>query len=216
MDLSETSGGKGVMSMNVNKKSGRPRLLPKEELAAIMFSIFADKGYEATSLNDLTQATGTKPATLYQAFGNKEGMFIAALEHYKATWLPDLEGILSSEELSFSNKIKQFLFSAFNLFSCEGKPPGCLLVFSALTFRPEASSLGAELFNERHAFKAWIIEEAQLAQQNNTLSGKLSPDEAAEFILTFESGLALMALDNPDQEVINSMIDKVIDAVMCE
>lgn len=200
--------------MESMKKSGRPRLLPKEDLAAIMFSIFASKGYETTSLNDLTQATGTKPATLYQAFGNKEGMFIAALEHYKAAWLADLERILSSEELSFNVKIKQFLFSAFTLFSCEGKPPGCLLVFSALSFRPEASSLGAELFNERNAFKAWIIEEAQRAQQNNTLSGKLSPEEVAEFILTFESGLALMALDNPDQKVISAMIDKMIDAVM--
>ncbi|NWA63418.1 TetR/AcrR family transcriptional regulator [Pantoea sp. B9002] len=202
------------MSMNVNKKSGRPRLLPKEELAAIMFAIFASKGYEATSLNDLTQATGTKPATLYQAFGNKEGMFIAALEHYKAAWLADLEVILSSDALSFNNKIKQFLFSAFNLFSCEGKPPGCLLVFSALSFRPEASSLGTKLFNERNAFKAWIIEEAQRAQQNNSLSSTLSPEEVAEFILTFESGLALMALDNPDQKVISAMIDKMIDAVM--
>lgn len=200
--------------MESMKKSGRPRLLPKEDLAAIMFSIFASKGYEATSINDLTQATGTKPATLYQAFGNKEGMFIAALEHYKAAWLADLEAILSSDALSFNNKIKQFLFSAFTLFSCEGKPPGCLLVFSALSFRPEASSLGAELFNERNAFKAWIIEEAQRAQLNNTLSGKLSPEEVAEFILTFESGLALMALDNPDQKVISAMIDKMIDAVM--
>jgi AcrR family transcriptional regulator len=200
--------------MNLNKKSGRPRILPKHELAAIMFSIFALKGYEATSLNDLTQATGTKPATLYQAFGNKEGMLIAALAHYKATWLAELNEVLESEQLSFSEKIKLFLYAAYNLFSCQGKPPGCLLVFSALSFRPETSSLGTELLKQRNAFKNWIIDEALSAQRNGTLSTLLSPEEIAEFILIFESGLALMALDQPDQKVINSMINKLIDSLM--
>lgn len=190
--------------------------MTKDELASIMFSIFASKGYEATSLNDLTQATGTKPATLYQAFGNKEGMFISALTHYKTTWLAELDEILTAEHLNFSEKMKQFLFAAFTLFSCEGKPPGCMLVFSALSFQPNNSLLGQELLKERNAFREWLVAEAQQAQLNNTYSSRLKPAEFAEFILAFESGLALVALDQPDQLVINSMINNVIDSLMTE
>lgn len=189
-------------------------MLPKEELSSIMFSLFASKGYEATSLNDLTQATGTKPATLYQAFGNKEGMYIAALAHYKTTWLAELEHILEAEHLSFSEKMKQFLFAAFDLFSCEGKPPGCMLVFSALTFRAEESSLGSALLQERNEFREWLQQQAQLAQQDEAFTSRLTPAEFAEFILTFESGLALMALDHPDQKIINRMITNVIDTLL--
>lgn len=197
------------MSMNVKKKSGRPRLVSREELAKIMFSVFAAKGYEATSLNDLTSATGTKPATLYQAFENKEGMYIAALQHYKATWLAGLGTIINAEHLSLGEKMKQFLRAAFTVFSCEGKPSGCMLVFSALSFHPADSALGESLLHERNAFRAWLVSEAEKARPQCTLA----PEEFAEFIFALESGLALLALDAPDLNTINKMIDKVIDGL---
>lgn len=167
------------------------------------------KGYEATSLNDLTNATGTKPATLYQAFGSKEGMYIAALQYYKTTWLAGLETILDAGHLSFGEKMKQFLRAAFAVFSCEGKPSGCMLVFSALSFHPGNSALGVTLQQERSAFRAWLVREAEKASPQ----GSLAPAEFADFIFALESGLALMALDTPDRKTIDNMIDKVIDTL---
>ncbi len=186
--------------------------MAKDELAKIMYSVFASKGYEATSLNDLTSATQTKPATLYQAFENKEGMYIAALNHYKTTWLAELERTLQDDSLSLREKMKRFLRDAFTVFTCDGKPAGCLLVFSALAFPPSRASLGETLFDERRAFRDWLIGEAEKAAS----PCHLTPAEFADFIITLESGLALLALDNADQPTINSMIDKVIDSVCRE
>jgi TetR/AcrR family transcriptional regulator, transcriptional repressor for nem operon len=47
-----------------------------------MVAVFWAKGFETTSLDDLVAATGVKRQSLYNAFGDKEAMFLAALEHY--------------------------------------------------------------------------------------------------------------------------------------
>lgn len=184
-----------------------------EEVAQIMFSVFADKGYEATSLSDLTAATGLKPASLYQTFNNKEGMFVAAMAHYKKAWLTELDELLEDRSRAFSSKIKAFLKAAFTVFTCDGKPAGCMLVFSALYFRPEGNSLGQALAQERLAFRLWLENEAEKALSSGELQSVMRASEIAAFILTFENGLAIGALDKPDNRIVEQMIDKTIDAL---
>jgi AcrR family transcriptional regulator len=44
--------------------------------------VFWEKGYESASLNDLTAAMGINPPSLYAAFGDKERLFLEAMERY--------------------------------------------------------------------------------------------------------------------------------------
>lgn len=69
------------------KKTGRPKLISSDKLAEALFQVFAQKGYASTSIADLTHVTGMKPPSLYLAFGNKEGMYAAALMYYRQHWL---------------------------------------------------------------------------------------------------------------------------------
>ncbi len=172
-----------VISMTYKKKSGRPKLFSTEEMAEVLYQVFAEKGFMATSISDLTQATGTKPASLYLAFGNKEGMYTAALGHYRRVWLRGLEEILNDKNTSFHQRIASFLSAAFTVFSCEGKPPGCLMTFTALNMQGENSEIGNQLRHERERFQASLI-------------------------ITIENGLALSALDRPNPQDIQRMLER--------
>jgi AcrR family transcriptional regulator len=196
--------------MSEKKKIGRPRLLSDEAMAEAMFRVFARKGYDSTAISDLTRETGMKPATLYLAFGNKEGMYLAALGHYRRTWLAEVSEALENDRLPFEEKMRQFLHAAFSAFTCEGKPPGCLLVFAALSFKAEAPPVASVLQNARLAFRRWLEQEADRAQRNHQLPARLSPAEFTHFMIALESGLALLALDEPDFQAVRSMLDRVI------
>ena len=58
---------------------GRLRSFDEHTVVAAASTAFIDLGYEATSVDDLLQATGLHRGSLYQAFGSKRGLFLAAL-----------------------------------------------------------------------------------------------------------------------------------------
>ena len=61
---------------------GRPREFDADEALDAAMGAFWAKGYESTSLSDLTAATGLHKGSLYQAFGDKHSLFIEALRRY--------------------------------------------------------------------------------------------------------------------------------------
>lgn len=58
---------------------GRLRSFDESTVVAAASTAFTDLGYEATSVGDLLHATGLHRGSLYQAFGSKRGLFLAAL-----------------------------------------------------------------------------------------------------------------------------------------
>ena len=61
---------------------GRPRTFDTEKALDRALKIFWRKGYEGTSLPDLTKAMGISRPSLYAAFGNKEALFRRAIDRY--------------------------------------------------------------------------------------------------------------------------------------
>jgi Bacterial regulatory proteins, tetR family len=58
----------------------RPRTFSSEDTLTAAVAVFAEKGYEHTSLSDLTEAMGISPTSMYLAFGSKEDLFPACHE----------------------------------------------------------------------------------------------------------------------------------------
>ena len=63
---------------------GRPRAFDMDEALDQALNVFWAKGYEGTSIADLTAAMGINPPSLYAAFGNKETLFRKALDRCEA------------------------------------------------------------------------------------------------------------------------------------
>lgn len=62
----------------------RPREFEPEEALAAIKNAFWRRGYDATSMFDIEEATGQKKQSLYRVFGDKRAMYLKALEHYGA------------------------------------------------------------------------------------------------------------------------------------
>src|SRR5579859_7267292 len=66
------------------RPKGRPRDFDVDRALDHALHVFWRKGYEGTSLSDLTRAMGINRPSLYAAFGNKEELFRKALDRYAA------------------------------------------------------------------------------------------------------------------------------------
>lgn len=76
----------------------RTTLYNRQEALERAIQLFWQKGFHATSLKDIEQALDMRPGSIYAAFGNKDGLFQEALEHYAKASLTELERILASYE----------------------------------------------------------------------------------------------------------------------
>ncbi|MEM7504541.1 MAG: helix-turn-helix domain-containing protein [Pseudomonadota bacterium] len=72
----------------------RPRTHTKTSLAASAMEVFWMQGYNATSLDDLVNATGVSRHGIYGDFGGKRELFLASLDHYReAVVTPAFEAV---------------------------------------------------------------------------------------------------------------------------
>ncbi len=75
----------------------RPREFETDDALERAMAVFWARGYEATSLVDLTDAMGISKSSLYETFGNKRDLFLAALDHYAQSRLAPLVAILEGD-----------------------------------------------------------------------------------------------------------------------
>jgi AcrR family transcriptional regulator len=107
---------------------------------------FWRRGYEATSIAELTAAMGIKPPSLYAAFGDKRRLFEEVVARYQRTYGAFTTRALN-EEPTGRQAIERVLREAAAEYADAAHPPGCMIVSSAVNCGPESAEV-EELLRE--------------------------------------------------------------------
>ena len=62
---------------------GRPKTFDRETALDAAMLLFWERGFEQTCVDDLAAAMGIRTSSLYATFGDKETLFLQAIEHYR-------------------------------------------------------------------------------------------------------------------------------------
>ncbi len=73
----------------------RPRSFDPDEALDLARDVFWQQGFQGTSLDDITAATGLAKPSLYAAFGDKNALFLKVLERYHARIVAQAERIIN-------------------------------------------------------------------------------------------------------------------------
>src|ERR1700692_3078296 len=77
-----TSNLLGARKMAQNRKMGRPLGFAENEALEAAMRVFWEKGFEGSTLSDLTEAMGINRSSMYATFGDKEALFRLAMARY--------------------------------------------------------------------------------------------------------------------------------------
>ncbi len=169
----------------------RPREFDEGQVLETVLKTFWARGYEGTSIEDLTQATGLARASLYGAFGDKGRLFERAITHY----MERLAGLtaLVTETASVREGLRKLLDRWIEIACPKSGPRGCFLLLSAGQGSNE-SDLAIELAaKSNHELRKTLEAAMRRGQQAGELSSTSEPGMLAELFGVILRGLATSA-----------------------
>jgi AcrR family transcriptional regulator len=169
----------------------RTRVFDVDEAVTTATDLFWRKGYEHTSLADLTSALGITPPSFYFAFGSKEGLFRKVLEKYRTDRLKWAEAALDCA--AAREVAEQMLLRLAKLYTDPKRPRGCLAVNSSLPGGCPDGVMAAEMKRARSARRKRVRDRFVRAQREGDLPPDADPDELARYIITVGWGMAIDA-----------------------
>jgi AcrR family transcriptional regulator len=170
---------------------GRPREFDVDEALDRAMKVFWQKGYEGTTIPDLTDAMGINRPSLYAAFGSKEELFRKAVDRYAENQGCFMEDAL--KEPKARTVAERLLAGAINLVTDRKNPKGCLMVQGALACGEGAESLRNELISRRLSREAALRQRFERAKLEGDLPLDFHPADLARFVIALIQGIAVQA-----------------------
>jgi AcrR family transcriptional regulator len=192
---------------------GRPRTFDKDLALDAALTVFWRNGYHGASLAELTKATGLTKPSLYAAFGNKEALYLAALQRYREQQLTKHANTLAAEP-DLKKAMQQFLRSVAEMLTAEELPGGCMVVNSAV-----ACAIGA-LPQRVAAAIGDTVNQSTFGLLKNRLQSELNKrnlpagtpvEQLADYFTAIMSGMAVMAKVNVGKD----RLFKTIEHALC-
>ena len=200
--ISEAKKEQGVM--------GRPREFDTDAALEKAMRLFWAKGYEGTSVADLTKTLGISRPSLYAAFGDKQSLFRAALERYvagPAGYVAVALGKPTAREVA-----EHLLRGAADLQASTRNPGGCLTVNGGIACGDEAEPVRQALNTHRTAGVALLRRRFEQAKAQHDLPKDSDPAALARFLAAVVYGMAVLASGGASRKELEQVIQSAMKA----
>ncbi|CAH2899139.1 MAG: Transcriptional regulator, AcrR family [uncultured Paraburkholderia sp.] len=181
----------------------RPRGFDEQEVLEAASATFWLKGYEATSTRDLVKSTGLTQPSLYNAFGDKRGLYLRALEHYLDCTLRERIRRFEST-VPPAQAITGFFDETIERSVADPHKRGCMLVNSALEISSEDEAFRKLVATEIAEIREFFYRCLVAAQKGGAIAATVLPADAATHLLATVLGMRVLARVDPQREVLTS------------
>lgn len=191
---------------------GRKREFSEEQVTDAALGIFMSKGYRATSIQDVVEATNIKPGSLYGAFGSKAGLFGAVLDRYDAT-SPVLRVVEHAETAPPRETIAGLLFDIAEGRPGLQRPRGCLITNSATELAGDDEIMAARVRKSLGRLEDALCRLVERGQESGEIESKQTSRDLARYLVTVIQGLQVMTKVEPDPVILRNMVGTALSVL---
>jgi TetR/AcrR family transcriptional repressor of nem operon len=167
------------------------------------------RGYNAASLSDLTDAMGISRSSVYNTFGGKQELLLAALESYRAARVRDLAQLLGE------NSVREGLEILFEMIiSDNNQGRGCLLANCAAEVSLHDARVATVVREGLNDLTHVIAARARRGQEDDEIGADADPEALARGLITFITGLRIMAKTGMDRRAMRTMARQSLDSLI--
>jgi TetR/AcrR family transcriptional regulator, copper-responsive repressor len=196
------------------KRRGRPRAYQPEVALARALDLFRKDGFAATSLDDLSAATGMNRPSLYGAFGDKRELYIKSHQRYRADARAAMADIFRIE-LPIKKRLQRIFAVALDIYlSGDAGPRGCFTVMTAASEAiadPQIRAMVLEGFSELDkAFAACF----RIAKQKGELPASADPQVLAQLASATIHTIAIRARAQVPRRELEGIVKGAIELMV--
>ena len=171
----------------------RRKEFDREEVLLRAMTVFRDKGYTATSMQDLVKRMGINRFSLYQTFKSKHALFVQALQaYYENVAMPFFSKLRNSDQ--GLRALETTLLEMVSRIKTGESPNGCLLCntmaeLGAKSDKQTGAILARYLKRVEKDFYAALVRAKELKEVSVSVNAR----ERAKALVAYSTGLLSLA-----------------------
>jgi AcrR family transcriptional regulator len=197
----------------VQKRRGRPREYDHDTALAQAMELFWERGFTATSLDELGAAMGMNRPSMYAAFGDKHELFVKALELYRDAGRSALPRLLDPERPLLASLRAVFSMLLATYLSGEEGPRGCMMFTVAAAEATKDPVIRALVTDATRTFDAAFEGRFEVARTRGELAATADPVALAKLASGLVHTLAVRACSGEKKSSLEGVIDVFLRAL---
>jgi TetR/AcrR family transcriptional repressor of nem operon len=188
---------------------GRPKSFDESAVLEQAVELFRARGYDGTSLADLESHLGIGRQSLYNTFGDKQALFLKALDHYRSTMGETMVERLSAPDAGLET-IREFFRITIRGLTGESPRSGCLI---ANTITERGSDDAASLLRcnrSREQLERGFRRALAQARERGELPARVDVDAGAMLLVIQNYGLNALAKTGASAEELDAAVETLL------
>jgi TetR/AcrR family transcriptional regulator, transcriptional repressor for nem operon len=188
----------------------RPRTFNEDDVVAAGRDVFWSKGYAATSIDDLTEATGLGRGSLYGAFGDKRTMFMLGLNEYCSGVTEGFRADLRDSAPPAYDRLVAHLRNRRESVAADTKRRGCLMAKSAAELAAADADVSKLVKQTLDGWLGELTATIAAAQDDGDLAPEANPRDLASLLLTVIRGIEALRTAGTTPSTIRAAVEQAI------
>ncbi|MBR0736281.1 TetR/AcrR family transcriptional regulator [Bradyrhizobium liaoningense] len=199
---------------NEPRRRGRPRAYEPDVALGRALDLFRKQGFAATSLDDLSEATGMNRPSLYGAFGDKRELYIKSYQRYREEARAAMVEIFR-QEMPVRQRLERIFASALNIYlSGETGPRGCFTVVTAASEAVSDPDIRAMVLDGLTELDKAFTSCFRRAKENGELPETADPVVLAQIASSTVHSIAIRSRARVSRKELEAIVNGAIDVMV--
>ncbi len=182
----------------------RPKEFDADAALLRAMELFWRQGFAATSLSQLVAVMGISRQSLYDTYGDKNRLFLAALDRYCADLAAHLLGPLLQPGAGLA-ALHQASVALIDFLLAYPERRACLMVNSAMEMAPHDAAVAARARAHWQSMEQAFAAALRIARERGEISSPEAPENLARFLVGMANGLIVAAKSGADRAALSDI-----------
>lgn len=190
----------------------RTKVFDEQDILNKAMNLFWQKGYNATSAQDLVDGLGISRSSLYDTYGDKHSLFVKALQHYRKERIDD-----TIKDAGKTDDVEDYIRSLFEFVKIEAlqedKAKGCFMVNSAVELAPVDVEIATIVNSIMSDFENAVYKAVKKGQDTGIFTTKHSARSLARFVFNALNGLRVTVKFDASKKTFADIVNVCLDSL---